>query len=63
LLYSIVRANGQACQLNQQIVDLRPTNVFLNEDGKIRVSTSLSWPLEVSNTQKAMDKEPTYLPP
>ena len=45
LLYSLIRANGQACQINQQIVDLRPTNIFLNEDGKIRVSTNLSWPL------------------
>ena len=63
LLYSLVRANGQACQLNQQLVDLRPTNIFLNEDGNIKVSTNLSWPLEISNIQKAMDKEATYLAP
>lgn len=43
--------------------DVRPRNIFLNEDGDIKVSNSLSWPLEISNVQKAMDKIPTYLPP
>lgn len=43
--------------------DIRPRNIFLNEDGEIKVSNSLSWPLETSNVQKAMDKINTYLPP
>ncbi|MCB0371168.1 MAG: hypothetical protein KDD45_17565 [Bdellovibrionales bacterium] len=47
----------------QNLVDIRPNNIFLNEDGKIKVASSLSWPLESTNIQKAMDKEPTYLAP
>lgn len=63
LLYSMVRARNQAIQINQSLVDIRPSNIFLNEDGRIKVACSLSWPLEISNIQKAMDKEPTYLAP
>jgi len=42
---------------------VRPRNIFLNEEGKIKVANSLSWPSEVSNIQKAMDKVSTYLSP
>jgi len=59
----MVRARNQAIQINQSLVDIRPSNIFLNEDGRIKVACSLSWPLEISNIQKAMDKEPTYLAP
>ena len=63
LLYSMVRARNQAIQINQSLVDIRPSNIFLNEDGRIKVSCSISWPLEISNIQKAMDKEVTYIAP
>lgn len=43
--------------------DIRPDNIFLNELGNIKVSNSLSWPLEVTNLQKAFDKTVTYLAP
>ena len=56
LLYSLVRARNQAIQMSQNLVDIRPSNIFLNEDGRIKVACSLSWPLEISNIQKAMDK-------
>lgn len=42
---------------------MRPRNVFLNENGSIKVTNSLSWPSEISNIQKTMDKIPTYLAP
>ena len=59
----MVRARNQAIQINQSLVDIRPSNIFLNEDGRIKVSCSISWPLEISNIQKAMDKEVTYIAP
>ena len=59
----MVRARNQAFQVSQSLVDIRPSNIFLNQDGKIKVASSLSWPMEISNIQKAMDKEPTYLAP
>jgi hypothetical protein len=63
LLYSLVRARNQAFQVGQNLLDIRPNNTFLNEDGRIKVASSLSWPMEISNIQKAMDKEATYLAP
>lgn len=52
-----MRANGLA------VGDIRPENIFLNEDGKIKVSNLLSWQSEISNFQKAFDKKITYLSP
>jgi hypothetical protein len=49
--------------VGERLGDIRPENIFLNEVGNIRVSNSLSWPLEVTNLQKAYDKVVTYLAP
>ena len=63
LLYSLSQAHAQASYFGQRLGDVRPSNIFLNEDGKIKVANSLSWPSEASNIQKTMDKVPTYLAP
>lgn len=63
LLFSLVEARRQAAAVGERLGDVRPENVFLNEAGNIRVSNSLSWPLELTNLQKAFDKLPTYLAP
>ena len=43
--------------------DVRPINIFLNEQGNIKVINQLSWPLEPTNIQKTMDKTATYVSP
>jgi hypothetical protein len=63
LLFSLVDARAQASAIGERLGDVRPKNIFLNEEGKIKVSNSLTWPLEVSNIQKSLDKIVTYLAP
>lgn len=63
LLWGLSKARIQAVEVGEHLGDVRPRNIFLNEDGDIKVSNSLSWPLETSNVQKAMDKIATYLAP
>lgn len=63
LIFSYVEARKEANLAGEKLGDIRPKNTFLNEDGKIKVSNSLTWPLEISNIQKSFDKIPTYLAP
>ena len=43
-------------------VDIRPENVFINEDGEIKLATELSWPGERTNYMKwRHNKEVTFL--
>lgn len=56
LLYTLSAAqNEMKSKLGSKIGDVRPLNVFLNSEGKVRVSNLLSWPREVSNFHKAFD--------
>lgn len=63
MLYSLSQAREQAIAAGEKLGDVRPRNIFLNEEGKIKVANSLSWPSEVPNIQKTMDKVATYLAP
>jgi hypothetical protein len=63
LLFGLVEARSQAVALGERLGDIRPKNIFLNEKGSIKVSNSLSWPLETTNIQKSFDKVQTYLSP
>ena len=63
LLLSLAEARRQAATVGEWLGDVRPDNIFLNEAGNIKVSNSLSWPLEVNNLQKTFDKTVTYLAP
>lgn len=63
LLFSLAEARKQAAAVGERLGDIRPKNIFLNEVGNIKVSNSLTWPLEISNLQKSFDKVPTYLAP
>ncbi len=62
-MYSLVHAREQAAGVGEKLGDVRPRNVFLDENGGIKVTNSLSWPSEISNIQKTMDKIATYLAP
>jgi hypothetical protein len=44
--------------------DLRPENIFINEDGQVRVASIDSWPGEQTNVTKSFyEKQITYLAP
>ena len=48
----------------QKVGDIRPENVFVNDDGQLKLSTVHSWPRETTNYDKYFyDHEPTLLAP
>ncbi len=63
MLYSLVKAHIKAEQGGMHLGDVRPRNIFINQDARVKVATSLSWPLEVSNIQKMMEKNAAYVAP
>ncbi len=46
-----------------KIGDVKPENIFLNEDGDIKISCLYSWPGEISNYSKSIELKETYLAP
>lgn len=48
--------------IGKKVGDIRPQNVFINEDGQVKVATHLTWPGEQNNYHKTFyEKEITYL--
>jgi serine/threonine protein kinase len=46
----------------KKVGDIRPENIFINEDGQVKVANQLTWPLEQDNYEKTFyEKQPTYL--
>lgn len=56
LLLSLTEARTEALEISQKLGDIRPNNIFLNEHANLKLTNSLSWPLEHTNIQKTMDK-------
>ena len=44
-----------------KIGDVRPQNIFINDQGQVKISNVYSWPHEVTNYTKVLDNEITYL--
>ena len=44
-----------------KIGDVRPHNIFINDQGQVKISNVYSWPHEVTNYTKVLDNEITYL--
>lgn len=44
-----------------KIGDVRPHNIFINDQGQVKVANTYSWPRESTNFTKAFENEPTYL--
>ena len=49
--------------MGNKVGDIRPHNVFLNQEGEAKVSSCYSWPREQTNFSKTFDNERTYLAP
>jgi serine/threonine protein kinase len=64
LLHCLVSSARDFSKLEIKVGDIRPSNIFINEDGQIKVANVLSWPDESTNFEKtAFEKMPTYLSP
>ncbi len=64
LIYTLLSAGHEFHKNGKKAGDIRPENVFINEDGQVKVATQLTWPSENINYQKTFyEKETTYLAP
>jgi len=51
-------------RLSMKVGDIRPHNIFVNENGQVKLAGVYSWPKEVENYLKtSYDKTITYLAP
>jgi hypothetical protein len=58
LLYAFANSKRQ---LKGKIGDIRPQNVFINDQGRVKIASTLSWPKEPTNYSKAFEDISTYL--
>jgi hypothetical protein len=51
-------------RLSIKVGDIRPYNIFVNENGQVKLAGVYSWPREIENFLKtSYDKVLTYLAP
>ena len=46
---------------NRKVGDIRPQNIFISEDGSVKVACIYSWPLERTNYDKSFESNITYI--
>jgi len=64
LLYSLVCSAQDFKKLDSKIGDVRPYNIFINEEGQIKIANLYSWPYERTNFDRtAYEKTLTYVAP
>ena len=62
LLYTAVSAAKDFQKIKIKLGDVRPQNIFINEDGQVKLANVYSWPNEDNNYMKTvLNNEPTYL--
>lgn len=64
LLYSLVGCAKDFQKVEKKIGDVRPHNVFINEEGQIKIANVFSWPYEKTNFEKTgYENVLTYISP
>ncbi len=64
LVYTLLSAAFTYHREGKKVGDMRPDNIFINEDGQVQVACIDSWPGEQNNYAKAFyEKQITYLSP
>ena len=64
LLFSLVSASTEFFKANTFLGDIRPHNIFFNEDGLIKIAHYFSWPGEQTNFEKTKFEDVvTFLAP
>lgn len=63
MLFSLIKAKRQNEERSMILGDIRPKNIFLNEEGSLRVPNRDSWPQERSKLEKSLSDQKTYLAP
>ena len=57
LLYNIVRAGYKFEKIKKKIGDVNPHNILINDDGQIKVLSTISLPNELDNFQKVVEDQ------
>ena len=64
LIYSLSQLGSDYHKCNIKTGDIRPSNIFFNDNGDVKVVTQHSWPEESTNYEKTLlTSEKTYLSP
>jgi serine/threonine protein kinase len=63
LLFSMSKAQRQNHPNDYIIGDIRPSNIFLNEEGSVKIANRDTWPYYKNKLEKALSNQPTYLAP
>lgn len=63
LLFALAGAQHEAYEFSEKLGDIRPENVFINDNGHIKVQCLHSHPLAKDNFRKSFEQEVTYLAP
>ena len=64
LAYVLIETGAKFHVEGKRVGDIRPLNIFINEDKQIKVATQYTWPHELTNYQKAkQNSEKTFLSP
>ena len=64
MLFSLAGCAKDFSKLERKIGDVRPHNIFINEEGQIKIANVFSWPYEKTNFEKtAFEKQLTYISP
>lgn len=62
LLHILISSAAQFHKKGKKVGDIRPDNIFINEEGQVKLANICSWPRQESNYFKSLnDKEETYL--
>ena len=55
LLYNIVRAGFKFEKIKKKIGDVNPHNILINDDGQVKVLSTVSLPNELNNFEKIVE--------
>lgn len=56
VLYSITAAKRDSKGYTNKLGDIKPSNIFVNDEGKIKVASIFSWPRELPSYTKLVDQ-------
>lgn len=57
VLFALAAAKHDLSGRTKKLGDIKPENIFVNEDGKVRVASQFSWPDELPSFARALDLE------
>ena len=63
MLFKIIKAEHTAKTLGELLGDVRPNNIFLNEEGNLKIASQCSWPHSTTAFEKGIEKIAAFVSP